>query len=166
MLLGSPGTRQQYNNEEALIIQLFAQSRYAEAYMLLMKEPPNLSSTQYNLALCYYWAGNYTESLICLDKARAALPGSSAPTDIRNNDFFRTAFRQQSKIDDHRQAISQNYFSLFTFLVHDHILRLQTDCWLQLENFFKVIEVATPIANKNYRNITNALQIANNKLGL
>ncbi|EHQ24857.1 hypothetical protein [Mucilaginibacter paludis] len=167
MLLGSTDTRQQqHHNEEALIIQLLSQSRYAEAYLLLQNEPPNIPSTQYNLALCHYWAGNYREALICLDKARVALPTGNKHPYALNNQFYTAILRQQNKLDDHRQAITKGYVSLFSVWVHDSIIRLQTDCWLQLGDFSKVIEVAAPIAHKNYQNVADALQKAKNQTSL
>lgn len=161
MLLGSNNTRQQYDNEEALIIVLLTQGRYAEAYALLMKESPDEPSTQYNLALCHYWAAQYQEALICLDRAQMTLPPRSNNNKAYNQ-FYAAILENQNQLDDHLHAITKKYIVLFEILTRDAILRLKTDCWLKLGNFSKVIETATPIAHKNYKNIAEALQIAKN----
>jgi len=57
--------------------------------------------------------------------------------------------------------MTEAYIKNFPELASDAIVRLKTDCWLQLGNYEKVIAVATPIAHKGYRNITDALLIAN-----
>lgn len=163
MLLGSTHTREAYAQEEALIIDLISQMRYAEAYMLLKKEAPYEPSTQYNLALCHYWAGNYQEALMCLDKAQTALPRTTSSSTLQNDQFYNVIREKQNQHDDHLKPISKKFVSLFGVITNDAIIRLKTDSWLQLGNFSKVIEIATPIAFKNYKNIADALQVATNR---
>lgn len=164
MLLGSTNTGQQYANEEAFIIQLLGQKRYAEAYVLLQREAPNEPSTQYNIALCHYWAANYQEALTSLDKAQSAMVNTSikGESNIPNSQLYNLIRQQQNQLDDHLHAISKNYVVMFTSLTRDTIIRLKTDCWLQLGDFSNVIKTATPIAHKNYSNIINALKLAQN----
>jgi len=163
MLLRSTDTHQLYGHEEALISLLITQSRYAEAYVLLQKETPGEPATQYNLALCHYWAGNYREALACLDKAQMSLPANSSPDNFRADQFYTAIRQRQNQLDDHRQGINKRYITLFGALVKDAIVRLKTDCWLQLGNYDQVKVVAAPLAHKNYKNITEALQAANQK---
>ncbi|CAM3823563.1 tetratricopeptide repeat protein [Mucilaginibacter galii] len=163
MLLGSTDTRQTYAQEEALIIDLIGQMRYAEAYLLLKKELPHEPSTQYNLALCHYWAGNYQEALICLDKAKTALPRNAGDPMLQNDQFYSVMSQKQNQQEEYLKPISKKFTNLFGVSTNDAIIRLKTDCWLQLGNFSKVIEIATPIASKNYKNIADALQVATNR---
>ncbi|MBS7567049.1 tetratricopeptide repeat protein [Mucilaginibacter sp. Bleaf8] len=164
MLLGSTHTRQPYGDEELFINHLITQSRYAEAYILLQKESPDEPATQYNLALCHYWAGNFREALVCLDKAQVTLPAVSG--NAATDQFYTAIRKRQNQLDNHLQAITKKYIACFGVLTREAIVRLRTDCWLQLADFSKVIEVATPLANKNYKNISDALQIAKNKTNL
>jgi len=163
MLLGSTDTRQAYGQEEDLIIKLIGQMRYAEAYIFLKKESPNEPSTQYNLALCHYWAGNYQEALMCLDKAHTTLSRTTSSSTLQNDQFYNVIRQKQNQLDDHLKPISKKFVSLFGVITNDAIIRLKTDCWLQLDNFSKVVEIATPIASKNYKNIADALQVATNR---
>lgn len=160
MLLGSTNPRQQNGNEEALIIQLMTQKRYAEAYILLKNESPGEPSTQYNLALCHYSAGNYQEALICLDNALRALSPGNYPGKAPADQFYHVIRQMQNQTNDHLEGITKKYVTLFRDLVLDHVIRLQTDCWLKSGNFPKVVEIAKPLERKNYKNITEALQLA------
>jgi tetratricopeptide (TPR) repeat protein len=161
MLLSSSNTHQQHASEEAFIIQLIGQQRYAEAYILLKKEPPSEPSVQYNLALCHYWAQNYQEALLSLDKIMINLPAGYK--DAPHDPFYAIIRERQNQEDEHLQAISKKHVTFFGLLVKDAIVRLKVDCWLQLGNFPKVIEIAMPIATRNYKNIVSAIQTAKNK---
>jgi len=164
MLLGSTHTRQQYESEEALIVLLLIQNRYAEAYALLQKESPNEPSTQYNIALCHYRASNYQQALINLDKAQSVLPVIKGPSNNHSDQFYKDMREQQTQLNDHLQALTQKYISNFDVLTRDAIVRLKTDCWLNLGEYAKVVELATPIAHKNYKNVAEALEIAKNHI--
>lgn len=165
MLLGSADTRQQqYPHEELLISHLISECRYAEAYLLLQREQSDLPATQFNLALCYYYAGNYQQSLIHLDKAKAVLLPVRINTNLRDDQFYKAIRQQQNQLNDHLQAVTKKYIDNFGDLFRDAIIRIQADCWLKLQNFAKVIEIAAPIAAKGYKNINDALQIAKNNI--
>ena len=161
MLLASADTHQQFAAEETFIIQLLAQSRYAEAYILLKQESPNQPATQYNLALCYYQNQYYREAIACLDKTLAILPLSDR-ANINTDQFYNAIRQQQNQHDDHLLGVTKKYISFFGDTFRDTITRLKTDCWLQLGDYAKVIETATPIAHKSYKNIAKALSIAKN----
>lgn len=162
MLLGSTHTRQHYESEEVLIALLITQNRYAEAYLLLQKELPNEPSTQYNMALCYYHACNYQQALVNLDKALFALPVNKGLSNNHTDQFYNNMRQQQNQQDDYLHAITRKYIASFDVLTRDAIVRLKTDCWLHLGEYTKVIELATPIEHKNYKNIAEALIIAKN----
>jgi tetratricopeptide (TPR) repeat protein len=159
MLLGSTNTRQQYDDEEALVIMLLTQSRYAEAYVLLQKGSPNEPSIQYNIALCHFWRGNYQETLISLDKALMLMPASNN-INPQHDQAYASMREFQNQSDDHLNPVTKKYIAFFDVLTRDAIIRLKTDCWVRIGDFSKVIETATPIAHKNYKNIAAALQIA------
>jgi len=171
MLLGSnasanPVTKDQsIKSEIELIAQLISQSRYAEAYQLLKAEVPDRTTTQYDLALCFCWIGSYREALMCLDKAQLFMPVMTVGKTNPSTDSFYKAIREkQNGLDDHRNPITQKNIELTTQMVADGIVRLKTDCWLQLGEYARVIDIATPIAHKDYLNITKALTIAKQHL--
>jgi len=68
---------------------------------------------------------------------------------------------KQNQTDEYLYGMTEAYIKNFPQFASDAIVRLRTDCWLQLGNYNKVIAIATPIAHKGYRNITDALQLAN-----
>jgi len=166
MLLGSTNAAQTYQSEDILIVQLLNQGRYAEAYTLLKKESLTSPATIFNLALCHYWVGNYADALLYLEKVGMMLPHHAGSTASNTDSFYKSLRDKQNQTNDHHQGITSKYASLFKEQVRDAVIRLKTDCWLKLENWTKVIEIATPIAFKNYHNIADALQIAKNKLSL
>lgn len=150
--------------EELLIINLIGQGRYAEAYMLLKTETPQRPAGMFNLAVCFYWLGSYRETLVCLDKARMLMPIDQGGIRLNSDNFYKAIREKQNLADEYKLPITSKYIALFGGLAKDNITRLKTDCWLQLEVYQKVIEVATPIAHKNYKNIDDALQIAKERI--
>ncbi|MBE9585132.1 hypothetical protein IM792_11785 [Mucilaginibacter sp. JRF] len=164
MLLGSTQTNTATNTDEVLITHLLTQGRYAEAYALLKRAPTNEASTWYNLALCCYWLNNYRQTIMCLDHAQAQLPVTNNRGVQHTDELHKALSDKQNQTNDHLQSISKKYVAQFTGEVHDAIVRLKTDCWLLLGEYARVIELASPIAYKNYRNVNDALQIAKNKL--
>ncbi|OOQ59418.1 hypothetical protein [Mucilaginibacter pedocola] len=151
-------------SEEELIAQLITQQRFADAYLLLQKEAADSTVTQYNLSLCYYSAGKYREAILSLDKAQQLFPVNAGQTKPFADSFYTAMLAQQNQLDRHYQPISQKYINLMAPVVADAIIRLKTDCWLQMGHYNKVVELATPLAYKNYRNISEALAIAKQNL--
>lgn len=145
---------------ESLIIQLLLQQRYAEAYELLINQQPAQTTVLYNLALCLHWSGNYQEALSRLESIQLA-PQLSNGNQLHADSAYKVIKSKQTQSDDYLQGISDAYVKSFPALVSDAIIRLKTDCWLQLGNYAKVIAIATPIAHKGYKNITDALEVAN-----
>ncbi len=163
MLLGttanniSPGT-------ESLIIQLLLQQRYAEAYELLIGQQSAPTAALYNMALCLHWSGNYQEALSRLEKIQLA-PQVSSANQLNTNSDYKGIKSKQNQTADYLQGITEVYIKNFPALVHDAIIRLKTDCWLQLGDYAKVMAIAQPIAHKNYKNITDALILADTAHG-
>lgn len=164
MLLGANNTHQQQNSEEAIIVQLINQGRYTEAYGLLLKEPPGTAVTQFNMALCLYWVQNYSAALQCLDKAAMALQSMANASAQPPDAAYQSIINKQNQTNDHLLAVDKKYLLLFGNRFRDAIVRFKTDCWLQLNEWSRVIETATPVQHKKYGNITHALQTAQNKL--
>jgi tetratricopeptide (TPR) repeat protein len=161
MLLGTTVPRDTDPTTETLIIQLILQQRYAEAYDLLHRQPSAQTAALYNAAVCLHWSGNYQEALNRLEKIQFSPPmnTSNQPTADENYQRIR---KQQNQTEDYLQGMSELYVKSFPVLTYDAIIRLKTDCWLQLGNYAKVIAIAKPIAHKGYQNITNALALAGN----
>lgn len=159
MLLGTTANSNTSPGAESLIIQLMAQQRYAEAYELLINQPSAQNAALYNLALCLHWGGNYQEALNRLEKIRLA-PHVDNSNKFNTDSDYQKIKTKQNQTDDYLHGISELYLKSFPDLVHDAIIRLKTDCWLQLGNYAKVIAVATPIAHKGYKNITDTLKLA------
>jgi len=159
MLLGSssnnnsPGT-------ETLVLQLIFQKRYAEVYELLLSQQPASTAVLYNMALCLHWAGNYQQALSKLESIQLASLVSMR-NQLNADADYNAMKSKQNQTDDYLHGISEAYIQTFPSFVHDAIIRLKTDCWLQLGNYAKVITVATPVAHKGYKNITDALNLAN-----
>lgn len=160
MLLGTTANNDNYPGTEPLIILLILQQRYAEAYELLLNQPQNQTATLYNMALCLHWNGNYQEALTRLESIQPIQHVNSGKP-LNTNIGYKEIRSKQNQTDDYLQGINEVYIKSFPVLVQDAIIRLKTDCWLQLGNYAKVIAVATPIAQKGYKNITDALKIAN-----
>ena len=159
MLLGSTANNETSPDTELLVIRLLLQQRYAEAYELLYNQHSTQTSMLYNMALCLHWSGNYQEALSQLESIRLT-PQVSNTNQLNANSHYKAIRSKQNQTDDHLQGISEAYSKSFPGLVHDAIVRLKTDCWLQLGNYAKVLAVATPIAHKGYKNITEALKLA------
>jgi len=159
MLLGTMPDHNNLPQSETLVIQLIMQQRYAEVYELLVNQQPMLTAGLYNLALCLHWSGNYKEALSRLDSIQLA-PMISNANNFTGNSVYTEIKNKQNQTDDYLQGMSEIYIKRFPVLVNDAIVRLKTDCWLQLGDYEKVMAIATPIANKGYKNIIEALKIA------
>ncbi|AMR34008.1 hypothetical protein A0256_22435 [Mucilaginibacter sp. PAMC 26640] len=159
MLLGSTSNNDTSPGTELLVLQLILQQRYAEVYQLLNKQQSPQASTLYNMALCLHWSGNYQGALNRLENIRLAQQVNGI-SQLNTNSDYQEIRNRQNQTDDYLHGMSEAYIQSFPVLVSDAILRLKTDCWLQLGNYAKVIAVATPIAHKGYKNITEALKLA------
>jgi tetratricopeptide (TPR) repeat protein len=161
MLLGSTASHSNtIPDNEPLIIQLILQQRYAEAYELLINQQSTQTSALYNMALCLHWSGSYEEALKRLESIQLA-PQLSNGNKLHTDSHYQKGRSKQNQTEDYLQGLSETYVKSFPAMVYDAIVRLKTDCWLNLGNYTKVIAIATPIAHKGYKNITDALKIAN-----
>jgi tetratricopeptide (TPR) repeat protein len=161
MLLGSTANNNgNFPGAESLIIQLILQQRYAEAYELLINQQPSPTSALYNMALCLHWSGNYQEALNRLESIKLVSQVSNENR-LNTNTVYKEIKSKQNQTDDYLHGISEVYIKSFPASAHDAIIRLKTDCWLHLGNYTKVIAMATPIAHKGYKNISEALKVAN-----
>ena len=159
MLLGktpnNPST-----DTELLVTQLFSQKRYADAYELLTNQQTNKNSDFYNIALCLHWSGNYQEALHRLELIQVERKLSNE-TKFSNDTAYSKIRMMQNQTEDYLQWITESYITQFPASFNDAIVRLKTSCWLQLGNFAKVITTATPLARKGFKDIDDALQLAN-----
>lgn len=164
MLLGSNVTKDSGIDTTSLISQLIWQQRYAEAYQLLINQPAAQTDVLYNLALCLHWSGNDQEALSRLQSIQLTSQLDTAERRTASNEYLQIRSKQ-NQTADYLAGLSDAYIKTFPDLTRDSIVRLKTDCWLQLGNYDKVIAIATPIAHKGYKNITDALQIAQTSNG-
>lgn len=162
MLLGSTVNKDDFQATDSLILQLMLQQRYAEVYELLNNKQSSSTAALYNMALCLHWSGNYQAAISRLESIQLA-PRVSSENHLNANSDYKTIRSKQIQTDDYLHGISESYIKSFPTLFHDTIVRLKTDCWLQLGNYAKVMTIATPIAHKGYKNITDALKIADTK---
>ena len=160
MLLGTTNKKDSFPVEESFIIQLMLQQRYAQVYELLIHQQSTQPSSLYNIALCLHWSGNYEEALIRLDNIRLANQMSNQ-NKLNTDSYLKAITIKQNQTDDYLYGMTEAYIKNFSQLASDAVVRLKTDCWLQLGNYNKVIAVASLIAHKGYQNITDALQLAN-----
>ncbi|WP_443945100.1 hypothetical protein ACJVDH_19615 [Pedobacter sp. AW1-32] len=163
MLLGATKNTIEHKPDEEFIVQLMLQSRFAEAYLLLKQSPQNHSATAFNLAICVFHSKNYEQAILHLEQARQNIPQSLNPKPLPDH-IAQNLIDLQKETEDYLQPLSQKYASAFSEIFRDHIIRLQTDCWLLRQNWQKTVETAKPIEHKNYRNVINALRIAIPKL--
>jgi hypothetical protein len=159
MLLGSTANSNNPSETEPMVIQLMLQQRYAEAYELLNNQQSTQTSVLYNKALCLHWSGNYQAALTQLDSIRLE-PQLNNGSKLNADNGYKEIRSKQNETDDYLHGISEAYLKSFPALVHDAIVRLKTDCWLHLGKYANVVAVATPIAHKGYKNITEALKLA------
>jgi hypothetical protein len=159
MLLGSTASSNTPPPTEEFIIQLLSQQRYAEVYALLSNQQLTQTSSLYNLALCLHWAGSYSEALNQLDSIKLA-PQLNSRDQYQTDTTYKLIKSKQDLTSDYLQGITEAYLKTFPALVQDAIIRLKTDCWLQLGNYAKVIVIATPIVHKGYKDIADALKLA------
>jgi len=159
MLLGSTVTKDTSTDTDPLVLELIFQRRYSEAYELLTIEKPASNASLYNMALCFHWSGNFQEALKALESIQLAPMVSSGNKFNANNDYQQIRSKQ-NQTDDYLQGVSNRYVKHFPALFHDAIVRLKTACWLKLGNYPKVVTTAQPIAHKGYKNIIDALKLA------
>lgn len=160
MLLGTTNKKDVLPFDESFIIQLMLQKRYAQVYELLMHQQSTQPSSLYNIALCLYWSGDFEEALIRLENIRLATQMANH-NKLTADSYLKAITIRQNQTDDYLYGMTEAYIENFPELAGDAVVRLKTDCWLQLGNYEKVIAVATPTAHKGYKNITDALQLAN-----
>jgi len=160
MLLGTTPAKNNPPDTEVLVIHLIMQNRYAQAYEMLTAQKAVSASGLYNTALCLHWGGSYHEALNRLESIRLS-PQVNNSSRLEGNREYMQIRNKQNQTSDYLQGISETYIQAFPVLASDDIIRLKTDCWLQLEDYAKVIAIATPIASKGYSDITTALNIAN-----
>ena len=159
MILGSTPAKEAHPETDLLVTQMLSQQRYAEAYQLLINQQSNQTSVLFNTALCLHWSGNYQAALSRLDSIRLAAQLNNTNKLNADNDY-KCIKSKQNQTDDYLHGVSETYVKSFPDLLHDAIVRLKTDCWLRLGNYTKVIAIATPIAHKGYKDITDALKLA------
>ena len=159
MLLGNPTVNNTLPDVEPLINSLLLQQRYAEAYELLADKQPAQSSTLYNLALCLYWIGSYQAALNKLDLIHLA-PNLGNGTRLNSDTVYQEIKNKQNLSDDHLHGIMEIYIQRFPASFQDAIIRLKIDCWSKIGDHAKVIATAAAVAHKGYKNISDALRLA------
>ncbi|RZK35939.1 MAG: hypothetical protein EOO90_28235 [Pedobacter sp.] len=157
----SPSTSNSENSQETelLIIQMMFQQRYKEVYELLSTQKSTQTAALYNMAICLHWSKNYQGALTRLDSIRLMPQVNNLSHSIANSDYH-GIMQKQNQTDDYLNGMSEAYIRHFPILALDAVVRLKVNCWLKLGNFTKVIAIATPIAHKGYKDITDALKLA------
>lgn len=149
------------------IVRLIALGKYTEAYQLLItltqtkKEVCNL----FNLALCYYYGEIYQQTIYTLDEVLSLLmitPRNQALLPVDKD--CKILLSKQNQSECYQSGITDEYFSYFPEIVKDSILRIKVDCYLHLQQWDRVLEVGNTIRNKGYKNVNNAILLAESKL--
>ncbi len=162
MLLGNNTPNRQDTTpqvNEDWVVQLISNGQYAEAYLLLSKETSRKISSLYNLALCSYFAGKYEQTIYRLDEALSTFRPAPDSNPVED-DLYNAIVRVQNATDAYQTGITEKYVQRFPGITKDNILRLKIDAYLALERWNKVIETAALLKNKNYRNVEEALHVA------
>ena len=139
------------------IVSLISHERYAEAYTLLSRVNNANIPTLYNIALCDIFAGEYAEALVKIDKA-ISMGGFQSMNPLADRGKVMSAIEaKQNEDHTHTSPISQEYMTAFPDRVRDNLLRLKIDCHALLGQWGEVIRTASPIINKKFKNVENAL---------
>ena len=160
MLLGNQPQTNSNNPSEQYdewIVQLLSGKQYVEAYRLLKSEPPQKLSTLFNLALCLYFAEEYEQSLYQLDAALAKLQPNITSNFSINDDLYKKLESKQNVDNSYMQGITDKYVRHFPYMVKSNILRMKIDCYRALCQWNKIMELAAPLRNENYRNVEEAV---------
>ncbi len=141
------------------IVQLISAGRYAEVYQLLAKEPSRKVSSSYNLALCLFFANKYEQALYRLDEALTMLRPAPEMAPMED-ELYNAILKVQNVTESYRVGVTEKYVLRFPGMMKNNILRLKVDAYLALERWNKIIEMATLLKSKNYRNVEEALRVA------
>lgn len=147
----------QPGNDLSLCAALITDGRLLEAWTLMEAIPGETILLLFNKALCLIETRNYAQAIPLLERAFTLLTPQKTGITPSTSPEAEAMRQKQNNKDTHRQPVTPRYAELFPHLLKDSVLRLMVDCYLALGNTAKVIEIATPLKSKGYRNILEAL---------
>jgi len=154
---------------------LMQNGAYADAFLLLSKFESD--STQiavlYNLSLCYFAAGETQKALECAEKSFAALnrkpPVPPAPKNpLTTQNIFASLSQSASGQIDYLKPMPRKLPEMLPDAAKRNVLRLLVDLCAVLDNPDGVLNYAGALLphEKNYENVTKAVEAARKKKGV
>ncbi|MDV0444567.1 hypothetical protein MmiAt1_00950 [Methanimicrococcus sp. At1] len=151
---------------------LMQNGAYADAFLLFSKltSDENQIAAQYNLALCFYFAGEKQQAFEKLEKASAALkkkaPVPKNPLTAQNT--FTILAQSEAGQTDYLKPMPQKLPELLPESAKRNVLRLLIDVCAALENWDGVMNYAAVLqpADKNYGNVKKAVGEAQKNKGV
>lgn len=151
---------------------LMQNGAYADAFLLFSKlsADENRIAAQYNLGLCYWFAGENQPALEKLEKAFSALkkkaPVPKNPLTAQNT--FTVLSQSEAGQTDYLKPMPQKLPDLLPDAAKRNILRLLIDVCAALENWEAVMNYAAALqpAEKNYENVKKATDEAQKNKGV
>lgn len=163
MLLGKPQRQNEpltEKKEDSLLLILFVQGRYSEAFQLLDQQTVTLPNL-YNKALCLYFAQIPDHALLLVDQAFACIPSQLKEISQTDSSILNKIKEKQRENKDHLQPVNDFYTTLFPLQVWDNLWRIKIDCLVQLEQWEEIITHAPKLIEKHkYQNIVYAIELA------
>ncbi|MCD8043116.1 MAG: hypothetical protein LUH10_08625 [Tannerellaceae bacterium] len=149
---------------DTFINLLITNNQYTEAYTLLSGCNQLTIAGSYNLILCLIQAEEYTQAILKADEVLRLIQTRVPQTNRNENETVKMLRTKQCRLDTHRAAVTLEYVKTFPGILRESVLRLKIDCYRATGNWNKVIETASQLICKEYKNVETALQEAENKL--
>jgi len=131
---------------------------YEEAWTLLDSMQPESIPQLYNKAICLYDARDNETILRLLDRAWTLLQQLDGGLQSPRSPQIDAIREIQKDALTYLQPVTLEYTQMFPHILKESILRLMVDSWSELGNNAKVLQIATPLASKGYRNIHQAIE--------
>lgn len=147
-----------YREDILFAAQLIERQQYEEAWIRMDTLERESIPLLYNKALCLRDVYHYEATITLLDRASALLiPYERTPIPVETQ-VLKAIREKQKNRETYLHPITFRYVDLFPHQLRDSILRFMTDTYLALGNTAKILEIATPLQSKGYRNIIEALK--------
>lgn len=151
---------------------LMQNGAYADAFLLFskLKSDEKQIAAQYNLGLCYWFAGEKQPAFETLEKAFSALK-KKAPVPknpLTAQDTFTVLAQSEAGRTDYLKPMPPKLPDLLPDAAKRNILRLLIDVSQALENWEAVMTYAAALqpAEKNYENVRKATDEAQKNKGV
>ncbi|MDR6969552.1 hypothetical protein J2X31_003585 [Flavobacterium arsenatis] len=138
---------------------ILAYTAFAHLYQNTKNKPVALI---YNMALCHYYAKEYSKAIAVLSEAstQMAVPSITLYTE---NQLPSELLIYEYENNHYKRAISETAITLNTNIIKLRIRRLLVDVHLELKNWQEVLRLSTLPEMNKCKNIQEALEIVKSK---